>query len=183
MQKELKPHSNSGRLPLLRRCMHPPMAECHVINCAVGHQFAITHDVFSWYIKYLSRHCKIWHASTTLGQRNTPIVGSRRQSPLVIITRLYTCTYMDPQRILFITWRTKPLYLSQRWVLSSCLPIDSLLFLQWFMLTFYTLEMLLLDLVHRQILSNKITTVYEETHGKGKPIELDRGLIFMSAPL
>lgn len=96
MQKELKPHSNSGRLPLLRRGMHPPMAECHVINCAVGHQFAITHDVFSWYIKYLSRHCKIWHASTTLGQRNTPIVGSRRQSPLVIITRLYTCTYMDP---------------------------------------------------------------------------------------
>lgn len=51
------------------------------------------------------------------------------------------------------------------------------------MLTFYTLEMLFLDLVHLQILSNKMTTVYEETHGKGKPIDLDRGLISMSVPL
>ena len=40
--------------------MRQPMVACHVIDCVIRWQIAVTYDVVRWCVKYLSWHGKIW---------------------------------------------------------------------------------------------------------------------------
>lgn len=63
----------------------------------VDWQIAITYDMISWYVKYLSRLCKTWQASTTSGQRNAPSMSTLQGTPFSLNCWRRTLTPHDYQ--------------------------------------------------------------------------------------